>query len=184
MLRFNFLEKKETIVEKILKPDVILAVLLGLALAGGLSWYTGQLKMQESELKQESLKLDKELARLKRIQQEEKRLVKIREALKKKLGVISELEKKRHVPEYLYFFASRKNVPYGVWLTGLKQNGKNLFIEGGAYNLNLVSAFLKNVEQGLGEVKFRQTSYEEYKIKDSANKSYHYYKFQFTVEMK
>ncbi|OMH41268.1 PilN domain-containing protein [Desulfurobacterium indicum] len=183
MLRFNFLEKKETFVEKLLKPDVILAVLLALALAGGLSWYTGQLKMQEATLKQENARLDKELARLKKIQREEKRLIKTRETLQKKLQVISELDRKRDVPQYIYFFADRKNVPYGVWLTGLRQSGDNIFIEGGAYNLKLVSTFLKNIEQGLGSVKFRQTSYEEYKSKDTG-KTYHYYKFQFNVEMK
>ncbi|WP_297445724.1 PilN domain-containing protein [Desulfurobacterium sp.] len=183
MLRFNFLEKKETFVEKILKPDIILAVLLALALTGGLSWYTGQLKLEELSLRKENARLDKELVRLRKIQREEKLLIKKRQVLKKKLQVISELDKKREVPRYIYFFAARNNVPYGVWLIGLRQSGNSLFIEGGAYNLKLVSKFLKNVEQNLGTVKFKQTSYEEYKSKES-NKTYHYYKFQFTVEMK
>jgi len=183
MLRFNFLEREETFVEKLLKPDIILAILLLFITVGGLFWYTGQLRSKEKFLNQEISRLDRELARLKKVQAEEKKLIKVRETLKKKLNVISQLDKERQVPFFIYFFADRKNVPYGVWLTGLKQQGKEIYISGGAYNLKLVSQFLKNVEEKIGSVKFRKTSYEEYKSKET-DTIYRYYKFSFIVEMK
>ncbi|SNR78624.1 PilN domain-containing protein [Desulfurobacterium atlanticum] len=183
MLRFNFLEREETFIEKLLKPDIILAVLLLFITFGGLFWYTGQLKSKERFLKQEIIRLDRELARLKKIQAEEKKLIKVRETLKEKLNVISKLDKERQVPSFIYFFADRKNIPYGVWLENLKQDGKKIYIAGNAYNLKLVSQFLKNVEEKIGEVKFKKTSYEEYKSKETGA-TYKYYHFSFTVEMK
>ncbi len=183
MLRFNFLEKEESLIEKVLKPDIVLALLIAFLVSGGLFWYVGQLKNRETILKRESLKLDRELARLKKVQSDEKKLLQERTRLKKKMEIISELDNKRKVSQFVYFFADRRNIPSEVWLKGLKQDGNKVFIEGEAYNLKIISQFLKNIEENLGNVTFKDTVYEEYTSK-STGKTYKYYKFRFNVEMK
>ena len=183
MLRFNFAEVKESKLAKYLNPDIIFAILV---IAGFLSIAY----LQQNILKQEITKVNSDISRLKAerrrlsaIAREEKILIKKKAELNRKLEVISQLDKSRNVPTYLYFFANPSNVK-GIWLETLSEkNNKNMLISGCSYNLNDLSNFLKKVSENLGRITFKKAVRKTYQNKDLKLKI-NYYSFQVNVERK
>ncbi len=182
MLRFNFYEREETLIEKALQPDLILAVLLFITVVGALIYSSAELSSQISSLSSEKVRLIAELNRLKAVQVQKKKLEQQKKILEEKLKVISELNAKRKVPDFITFFALRKNVPYGVWLTSVKQSGNTtLAVEANAKTLNLMSNFIENIEGSLGNVKLKYSKLRQFRTE---TKNFSFQTFKIDVELK
>lgn len=77
--------------------------------------------------------------------QEIKDLEETKANLLARMEVIQELQRSR--PEVVHLFEELVvTVPEGVWLTGIKQNGRSLAIEGKAESNARVSAYMRNIE--------------------------------------
>jgi len=181
MLRFNFIESREAKLRKLITPELVLVVVIVIGSIVVVVSQISGLNHQIDSLNKEFSRLKAEEARLRKIEIEEKRLLERKKILKRKLEIISELDRRRKVPGFLYYFGDRKNLISGVWLDSLDQKGKTLVLKGGSFNLKLISKFLANVERDLGKVIFKNTKLVSEKAPGGEVK---YYKFQFTVEMK
>jgi type IV pilus assembly protein PilN len=181
MLRFNFAESRGTKIRKSLLLDLALVLIILSIFVIGIKLQISILDRQIYSLEEGIRDLKSERLRLKKVEAEEKQLIEKEKILKAKLKVISELEERRKVPGFLYYFGDRKNLISGVWLDSLDQKGKALVLKGSSFNLKLISRFLANVERDLGKVIFKNTKLVSEKMPGGEVK---YYKFQFTVEMK
>jgi type IV pilus assembly protein PilN len=182
MLRFNFAETRESKFAKYIRVDVLFIVfLVSLVFAIDLYWeraITREITKVESEIQ----KLELEKKKFKKIEKKRRKLIKYRKELQKKLAVVKELEKKRYVPQFLYFFGNEKNVA-GVWLDSVSYHGNSLSIEGNSLNLEYLYSFIRKLDNNLGTVFFKGASLQSMELKN-LNKKVDYYKFQVNVELK
>jgi len=180
MLRFNFVETKEVKLKKFLVPELIISILIIVVFLVGVQVQILSLDKEISHFNKEIRRLKAEESRFKRIEREEERqLVEKKRVIRNKLRIITELDRKRKVPAFLYYFGKRENVDPGVWLYSIDKKGNRLVIKGGALNLSLISSFLSKIEKNLGRVVFKSTE-----LVLGKSSKVNYYKFQFTVEMK
>jgi type IV pilus assembly protein PilN len=182
MLRFNFAEARESKFVKYIHPDLIFAVfLLSLVFAIDLYWertITNELVKVKSEIQ----KLEREKKKFKRIEGKRKKLIKYREELQKKLAVVKELESKRYVPQFLYFFGDKKNT-YGIWFDSISYRENSLSLEGYSINLEHLYSFIGKLDSNLGTVLFKNANLQTIKLKN-LNRKINYYKFQVNLELK
>ena len=182
MLRFNFAERKESTYARYIKPDLIFFALIILTVFVGSYFYTLSLKQEIRNAQLQIESLNREIRRLHRIQRTEKELISRKRELQKKLKIVSELDAKRKVPAFLYFFANPNNVK-NVWLNSLTYSGNYLELTGGTFNINRFPEFLRISEENLGRVLFRKTLRQIYVNRD-LNYRVVYYKFNFGLELK
>jgi len=182
MLRFNFAETKESAYAKYLKPDLIFFLLIIISIGVGTYLYTLSLNQEIRNAQLQIDNLRREIRRLHQIQRTEKELLSKKKELQKKLKVVSQLDRKRNVPSFLYFFAERNNVK-DIWLESLTYNGNRLQLVGGTFDVNRFPSFLKISEEKLGSILFRKTYRQFYENKD-LNYKVTYYKFNFGLELK
>jgi type IV pilus assembly protein PilN len=180
MLRFNFAEVKESAVEKYLKPDLIFLILVVLAALAAGFFLQKQLEEKIKRADAQIAELNAEIKRLKKIKEEENRLLKKKKELQRKLEIVSKLSTGREVPKPLYFFASRENVN-GIWLDKLQLTGSTVKVEGNIWDVRQFPDFLKKVETQIGKVLFRQTKRVDYENK-KLNFKTTFYKFEFGAE--
>jgi type IV pilus assembly protein PilN len=89
-------------------------------------------------LKKEIVQLDSEIADIQDLEARKQRLV-------ARMDIIEKLQRKR--PEIVHQFDELvRTVPDGVYLTGIKQNGKKLEIHGVAQSSTRVSTFMRNID--------------------------------------
>ena len=182
MLRFNFAEKKESKYIRYVRPDLLFSLLVLLVVVAITYSYTSSINEEIRRTQQQIVKLRSEINRLSRIQKKEKELINVKKELQKKLEIVSQLDKNRKVPEFLYFFADPANVR-GIWLTDLNYTGKELRLTGGSLDIEEFPDFLKIVERKLGKVTFKMTDRAIYSSR-KLNFSSVYYRFTFNVELK
>lgn len=182
MLRFNFAETKESAYSKYLKPDLIFFLLIVFSVSVGTYLYTLSLnqKIKNAQLQIDNLR--REIRRLHQVQRTEKELLSKKKELQKKLSVVSQLDKRRKVPGFLYFFAEPDNVK-NVWLDSLSYTGNRLQLVGGTLNIDKFPDFLNISEEKLGSILFRKTFRKFYENKNLDYKVT-YYKFNFGLELK
>ncbi|SMP04600.1 type IV pilus assembly protein PilN [Desulfurobacterium pacificum] len=183
MLRFNFAEVKESQLAKYLNPDILFALIVIIGILSVTYLQKTVIQQEISKIQSDISRLQAEKRRLSAVAKEEKILKKKKEELNRKLSVISQLDKSRNVPSFLYFFANPSNTK-GIWLDAVFERNKNaLFISGYAYNLNRLSDFLKKVSQNLGDITFKDAYRKTYENKELKLKI-NYYTFQVNVERK
>lgn len=128
------------------KQDFIASVGLGVAVAGGLvaaGWMlvSGQLSHQQarnSYLRAEIKEMDKKLSEIQELER-------VRANLVARMRVIEELEAGRTAS--VHFFDEIVNtLPEGVNLTGLKQQGANVTLDGIAESNGRISTYMKNLD--------------------------------------
>ncbi len=182
MLRFNFAEVKESPIKKFLNPDVIFSLLLiaGILVIAHLQKLV--IQQEISNVKKDIYHLQAEKRKLAAIAREEKILKSKKEELNRKLYVISQLDKSRNVPSFLYFFANLSNIK-GIWLESVSKNGKSLLLTGHSFNLNQLSNFLRKISQNLGNITFKDAYRKTYRNEELKLKI-DYYTFQVNVEKK
>ena len=182
MLRFNFAEKKESKYIKYVRPDLLFSLLVLLIVVAVTYSYTSSISEEINRTQQQIVKLRSEINRLSRIQRKEKELISVKKELQKKLEIVSQLDKNRKVPEFLYFFADPTNVK-GIWLTDLHYSGRELHLTGGVLDIEAFPEFLGIVEDKLGKVTFKRTDRAVYSSRKLDFSSV-YYRFTFDVELK
>jgi len=145
MPRINLLPHREQ-ARKVRRREFMVgaggAVVLAIMVAGVgkvvySSWIDGQLE-KNNLLKKEIVQLDSEIADIQDLEARKQRLV-------ARMDIIEKLQRKR--PEIVHQFDEMvRTVPDGVYLTGIKQNGKKLEIHGVAQSSTRVSTFMRNID--------------------------------------
>jgi type IV pilus assembly protein PilN len=101
----------------------------------------GQIKAQNARndyLKSEIASVDKKIKEIQELESEKKNLL-------SRMNVIQQLQGKR--PEIVHlFYELMRNVPSGIYLTGVAQKGSSLVIDGVAQSNARVSAFMRNLD--------------------------------------
>jgi type IV pilus assembly protein PilN len=145
MPRINLLPHREQ-ARKVRRREFMVAaggaVVLAIIVAGVgkivyQSMIDGQLE-KNNILKKEIVQLDSEIADIQDLEARKQRLV-------ARMDIIEKLQRKR--PEIVHQFDELvRTVPDGVYLTGIKQNGKKLEIHGVAQSSTRVSTFMRNID--------------------------------------
>jgi type IV pilus assembly protein PilN len=145
MPRINLLPHREQ-ARKIRRREFMVgaggAVVLAIMVAGvGKVVYSSWIDAQTEKnnlLKKEIVQLDSEIADIQDLEARKQRLV-------ARMDIIEKLQRKR--PEIVHQFDELvRTVPDGVYLTGIKQNGKKLEIHGVAQSSTRVSTFMRNID--------------------------------------
>jgi type IV pilus assembly protein PilN len=145
MPRINLLPHREQ-ARKVRRREFMVgaggAVVLAIIVAGVgkivyQSWIDAQVE-KNNILKKEIVQLDSEIADIQDLEARKQRLV-------ARMDIIEKLQRKR--PEIVHQFDEMvRTVPDGVYLTGIKQNGKKLEIHGVAQSSTRVSTFMRNID--------------------------------------
>ena len=145
MPRINLLPHREQ-ARKVRRREFMVgaggAVVLAIMVAGvGKVVYSSWIDAQTEKnnlLKKEIVQLDSEIADIQDLEARKQRLV-------ARMDIIEKLQRKR--PEIVHQFDELvRTVPDGVYLTGIKQNGKKLEIHGVAQSSTRVSTFMRNID--------------------------------------
>ena len=145
MPRINLLPHREQ-ARKVRRREFMVgaggAVVLAIMVAGvGKVVYSSWIDAQTEKnnlLKKEIVQLDSEIADIQDLEARKQRLV-------ARMDIIEKLQRKR--PEIVHQFDEMvRTVPDGVYLTGIKQNGKKLEIHGVAQSSTRVSTFMRNID--------------------------------------
>jgi type IV pilus assembly protein PilN len=117
---------------------VVLAIIVsGVGKVVYQTWIDAQIE-KNNILKKEIVQLDSEIADIQDLEARKQRLV-------ARMDIIEKLQRKR--PEIVHQFDELvRTVPDGVYLTGIKQNGKKLEIHGVAQSSTRVSTFMRNID--------------------------------------
>jgi len=179
MLRFNFAELSESKFGKYLKIDAVFLFLVLLLVHLAANWQISSINKKISILDSRISKLQATLKKLTKIKKNEKKLLSLKDKLRVKLSVVNELERRRHVPEFLYFFSDPQNLR-GIWLEQLRYDLDTLRITACTLDVRYISLFFKNIERKLGAVQLKKIERRIYKGK---NVTSNYYRFNFDVEL-
>ena len=119
----------------------------GAAVAACLTAFVGYLMMdsmvsaqeaRNNQLKEEIAELDKQIEKINSLEAEKARFI-------ARMEVIEKLQRSR--PEIVHIFDEiAKQIPDGVYLTGITQTGTRLKFEGVAQSSTRVSAFMRNID--------------------------------------
>jgi type IV pilus assembly protein PilN len=176
MLRFNFAETERSKFVKYVRPDILFAVFL-LSLVFAVDLYREQAITNEmAKVKSEVQKLEQKKRKLKSLKRKEKELIKQKEKFQKKLAVVKKLERKRYVPQFLYFFGNKKNTE-GIWFNSISYQGNSLNLEGNSVNLEYLYGFIGKLDSNLGAVLFKNAELRTIESKN-LNRKINYYRFQ------
>jgi type IV pilus assembly protein PilN len=150
MIRINLLaiERERTkrratfqLAEKVTVACSLILVVTGVFLA----WWWWTLSRQAADLERDIAAAQGETARLRvviaRVQQAEQR----RNQLEQRVELIEQLRKSQTAPVHLLYQVSR-NLPDGLWLMTLQQNGADVTLEGRCLVLSAVSELVNNVQ--------------------------------------
>ena len=145
MPRINLLPHREQ-ARKVRRREFMVgaggAVLMAIIVAGAgkvvySSWIDAQME-KNNLLKKEIVQVDAAIADIQDLEARKQRLV-------ARMDIIEKLQRKR--PEIVHQFDELvRTVPDGVYLTGIKQNGKKLEIKGVAQSSTRVSTFMRNID--------------------------------------
>lgn len=143
------------------------AAIAALAVTGvGYMMMDSMISAQEgrnSRLKAEIIELDKQIEKINSLEADKARFI-------ARMDVIEKLQRSR--PEIVHVFDEiAKQLPDGVYLTGLSQNGTRLKFEGVAQSSTRVSAFMRNID-GSSYLKNPELDIVETKKNDAVGASF------------
>ncbi len=155
MLRFNFAEVTESTFEKYLRADILFIILVAVSVFAALNFAKSRVQEEIANLDINIKAFEAEKRRLKDVRKIEKTLREKKKELEFKLSVFDDLNRKRKVPDYLYFFANSNNME-NVWLLSLSSRG-NIQLTGFSRGLNNLHRFLRTVENRFNGVTMEKT---------------------------
>ncbi len=118
---------------------------------------------RNSRLKSEIVELDKQIEKINSLEADKARFI-------ARMDVIEKLQRSR--PEIVHIFDEiAKQLPDGVYLTGISQNGTRLKFEGVAQSSTRVSAFMRNID-GSSYLKNPELDIVETKKNDASGASF------------
>ena len=121
---------------------IVLAVLVaGLVIWLGNVFYQGRIDYQEAR----NQRLEAEIAELNKAIEEIEGLERQKERLLARMEIIEQLQTSRPLVVHLFDELVR-TLPEGVYLTGVKQTGREIQITGTAQSSTRVSAFMRNID--------------------------------------
>ncbi|WP_456456645.1 hypothetical protein [Thermovibrio sp.] len=179
MLKFNFAETRESRIRKYLKEDLLLLLAVVLIAVVAFILIEKQIEENIERANKEITKLRREERRLRSIQKLIKSLEVKKDKLKEKLEIVSELDRRREVPKPMYFFLQKEYMK-GIWLEELTLDSNYVKTVGNIWEVKQFPAFLKNVEENIGKVIFKEIK----EVKVSKPLNIKYYTFKFKAESK
>ncbi len=146
MARINLLPWREELRKEqqktLLTVTGLSAILMVLVIVAVYLEIGRQVSSQQSRnayLQNEIGKVEKKIAEIQTLEKEKKQLL-------KRMDVIQRLQRNR--PEVVHLFDEiPKMLPEGMYLTSIRQNNRNLLVEGVAQSNARVSAFMRNIEE-------------------------------------
>jgi Tfp pilus assembly protein PilN len=150
MIRVNLLERKQK------EPSKLPAIRLGgstgliaaavvLAAVGWIGWRYVDNKSQIGELQTRIADADKQIENLKKVLKQVDEFQLKKQALEKKVEVISNLKRQQRVPVHLLDQISRQ-IPDYLWLESMEEKESGISLKGRATNYNAVSNFYNNLK--------------------------------------
>jgi type IV pilus assembly protein PilN len=126
-------------------PVIIFALIVAVTLAGLVFWWL-RLNGQISDLNKKIGEAEIEKKRLEAIIQQVQEFQRQKELLERKINIIDELKAKQSGPVHLLDEISTA-VPEYLWLTELKEVGKEIQMKGQATNIIAITNFVGNMER-------------------------------------
>ena len=182
MLRFNFVKSRKTAVLEDILPDLVFIGTLIAIVGIGNYAYVSYLKGKIEEAQKQERQLRRKIENLHRIQKEGQKFMSLKEELRRKLNIMANLNKKRKVPAFLYFFSKPQNIK-GIWLDSILYSDSQLLLTGGTLEIKNFPKFLSLTENKLGEILFKNVKREIYENRSLGFKQ-SYYEFNFGVRLK
>lgn len=150
MIRVNLLERKQKESSSLPKISLggstgIIAALIVVAAVGWIGWRHLDNKSQIGELKSRIADADKQIENLKKVLKQVDDFQAKKQALEKKVELISNLKRKQRVPVHLLDQVSRQ-VPDYLWLESLEEKDGAVSLKGKATTYNAVSNFYNNLK--------------------------------------
>lgn len=146
MILINLLPHRELARQRarqLFNVSLVASAVIGALIAGGVYlWYQNEIEQQEGRnafLTAEIKKLDEQIKEVANLQEEI-------EALKARQEAVENLQADRNMPVHLLSEAVSQ-LPDGLYLTRVKQEGQNVLIEGLAQSNERVSELLRNLSR-------------------------------------
>jgi len=146
MILINLLPHREMArrrARQVFNVALVASLVVGAVLAGVIYlWYQGQIEQQQGRnalLAAEIARLDQEIKDVAKLQDEIA-------ALKVRQAAVEDLQADRNMPVHLLNEAV-KQLPDGLYLSSIKQQGQNVLIEGLAQSNERVSELLRNLSR-------------------------------------
>jgi type IV pilus assembly protein PilN len=150
MIRVNLLERKQKEPSKL--PSIrlggstgLIAAAVVLAAIGWIGWRYVDNKSQIGDLHTRIADADKQIENLKKVLKQVDEFQVKKQALEKKVEVISNLKRQQRVPVHLLDQISRQ-IPDYLWLESMEEKESGISLKGRATNYNAVSNFYNNLK--------------------------------------
>lgn len=149
MIRINLLsgERKKAIRTTAFDSSTRISLACGLVLvlgASGIGWWYWSLLQESTQVEQDIVSAQQEVARLRPIIAEVAQFESQRQRLQQRVQLIGQLRKGQGVPVQMLDQVSR-SLPDMLWLTSMQQNGADLTLEGRSTTLVALSDFVGNL---------------------------------------
>ena len=118
----------------------VLGLLIGLLVYG---WYQAQISEQQGRNELLTSEIKKLAAEIKEVETLEEEIA----ALRARQDAVENLQADRNIPVYL-LSESVRQLPAGLYLTSIKQQGQSVLFGGAAQSQERVSEFLRNLSHG------------------------------------
>jgi type IV pilus assembly protein PilN len=149
MIRINLVngERKKAIRTTAFDSSTRISLACGLVLvlgASGIGWWYWSLLQESTQVEQDIVSAQQEVARLRPIIAEVAQFESQRQRLQQRVQLIGQLRKGQGVPVQMLDQVSR-SLPDMLWLTSMQQNGADLTLEGRSTTLVALSDFVGNL---------------------------------------
>ncbi len=135
-------ERRKRLVQEFARQTVLVALFA--AAIGGYAWYHVKGLVEHQQERNEYL--EEQIAILQEDIKEIRKIEETKQQLLARMNVIQELQARR--PQIVHlFFELADTLPEGVHLTGIKQSGDSLTIEGRAISKAQVSTYMRNLHR-------------------------------------
>lgn len=145
MIRINLLPVRAEKKKESIRQQVSVGILIIILALSGMAYLQISLSREVDGVRQELTNTENEINKYRKLIREVKEFKEKKKILKKKIGIIEELERKREGPLLLLDELS-KLIPQSAWLENLKQNNGSVEIKGIAADNETIAKFMESLE--------------------------------------